>query len=350
MNVDDQDLFRRLGELDPAVGLDCNDLEKHGPVLPVGSVGCSHESTYGEPQDWWPRLRLSVGAAVGLVVIGAAVFSVDFGALGGDETDGERSPAVMALLSAGSVARAEAAATTGDVSYTRMYVVTPSQTMIEDPFTVWIRERTEIWVRPDGSGRVRTVSLEPRWPSERDRRRWVAFGAPNLSALDFGRVEDKLYERGGLTGETREGGLVDNGLPPSRELPNDPGELRRLIYATAETSPREADPRAFDLAAAILMQPGATPLLKGAAYEVLAEIPGIDLIEHAEDPRGRVGTGITLKDEMNVRHTLMFDPGNAEPFAETDELPAPNDIIGNALLGYTVIEDAGQVTALSSRP
>lgn len=105
--------------------------------------------------------------------------------------------------------------------------------------------------------------------------------------------------------------LVDSGrggfsevhlYPALNSLPVRPSPLRSALYAAAARGPAywglptsfSAAGMVFTLAGRLLQGPVSGPL-RAAAYEVIAGLPGVRIIQHAIDAIGRYGVGIEMR-------------------------------------------------------
>ncbi|MFF4354563.1 CU044_5270 family protein [Streptomyces sp. NPDC001530] len=93
-----------------------------------------------------------------------------------------------------------------------------------------------------------------------------------------------------------------------RTLPTTPAALKaRLVGSNPQPTVWEALFNGID---ALLSRAPSGPELRGALYELLAEIPGIRLRGRAKDGAGRIGTAVELDGE-DRRGRLVIDPKSA---------------------------------------
>jgi hypothetical protein len=288
-----------------------------------------------------PRpVRLALAGAAGAALLGVIV-----SALPG--RDGDASPeAANALQSVATLAAADAAPVApSDIIYYRWeHADTGGSEGAGGPYG-WLQPATiEQWVAPDGSGRVRTVTRGPEFGGPRDERRWRQSGAPDLGGAG---VSDRTFGADGLTGVPYEGAL-----PPVRDLPEDPGQLLELFESKAGDF-EPANVKVFEYATSVLLHAGASPALRAALYEAVAEIEGVSLTGEVRDPLGRRGVGVSIESDYSgspTRYTLIFDPETSQPLANTEDLLEPVEWIDGRRVGYTVLQDTGQVPDEDSRP
>ena len=134
----------------------------------------------------------------------------------------------------------------------------------------------EIWIAPDGSGRIR---------EEGDR------------------MGDDVFGPGGLYFENLSA------------LPTDIDALRSYIEERARRSDKPVDAEMFTIVADLLRETQATPELRAALYQVAATLPRTELIGETSDELGRLGIGVGYT-YMGVRHELIFDPDTSAILGE----------------------------------
>jgi hypothetical protein len=268
-----------------------------------------------------PRRRLLLAAAALACV--AVVVGLPILLLGG-KTEVEPAAAEV-LRQAATVARSQSAEPQpgpGQYAYTRSrtaYITTTVGLTAakngpggsgREPGAAWsvlVPSEREIWIAPDGSGRIREVGGRPRFLSDAQRAAWVAAGSPALPPV--GRASDETFAPHQLR------------YFHSASLPTDPKELRRLIEARKVPGiggpPGEAE--TFELIGEMLRETDLRPALRAAIYEVCAELPGIELLGPVRDPAGREGTGVAFTDRSRgIRHELIFDPADSALLGERD--------------------------------
>jgi hypothetical protein len=274
----------------------------------------------GHPAGRRPRRRLLLGAALACL---AMVVALPILLLGG-KTEVEPAAAEV-LRQAAGVARSQPAEPQpgpGQYAYTRSrtgYITTTvGLSAVQDgrggrgrgPASGWSvlvpRER-QIWIAPDGSGRIREVAGRARFLSGAQRAAWVAAGSPRLPSV--ARASDETFTPHQLR------------YFRSVSLPTDPKELRRLIEARKIPGiggpPGEAE--TFELIGEMLRETDLRPTLRAAIYEVCAELPGIQLLGPVRDPAGRQGTGVAFTDRSRgIRHELIFDPADSALLGERE--------------------------------
>lgn len=166
----------------------------------------------------------------------------------------------------------------------------------ERPNGVWalVPVSREIWIMPDGSGRLLERRGEPIWFGPADKAAWVAEGSPNLGAEPF---SDTWF------GPTPPG--VDPGTPQPGPgslyyqnvdaLPTDVAALREVIRARAAAYGGGAtDLEMFTIVGDLLRETVAAPKVRAALYRVAASLGGVELIGSVTGRVGRTGTAVSL--------------------------------------------------------
>lgn len=186
----------------------------------------------------------------------------------------------------------------------------------------------EIWIGPDGSGRLFESRGEPIWFGPADEAAWVAAGAPDLL--------------GGQVSDTRFGPTPPNFEPGTPQpwpgslhyedldaLPTDVGALRAVIDARAAAGGGATDYQRFTIVGDLLRETVGTPQLRAALYRVAAGLGGVELIGSVTDRAGRTGIGVAMTSHESSRglerRTLIFDPDTSMLLAEEDVLLEPVD-------------------------
>lgn len=210
----------------------------------------------------------------------------------------------------------------------------------------------EKWTAPDGTIRQRETLGQVQFFSTADQRRWEAAGSPPPWSFDP-RWQDASRNRSGQLVkdfETRKW-APDVSFPDPSELPTDPKALRlavehgrvrppwvfdvEFVTINPETGEAETRPKGQPLGPEetierlfeILEKPTTTPALRAAAFNALAEIPGIRLVRNVTDVAGRHGQAIALVGEgSGLRSDFTFDPDTAELLAHGETIVNPKAI------------------------
>ncbi|GAB3208311.1 CU044_5270 family protein [Marinactinospora thermotolerans] len=131
-------------------------------------------------------------------------------------------------------------------------------------------------------------------------------------------------------------------------LPTDPEALLEMVYADGRGAGGNADQRAFSTIGGLLAETLPPPDLGAALYRAAARIPGVVVVEEAEDLTGRAGVAVARTDEASgERVEWIFDPASfaylGERTVQTREtregVPAGTVTSSVAVLSRTVVED-----------
>lgn len=202
----------------------------------------------------------------------------------------------------------------------------PMNTNRPDAYAALVPSVRELWVSPEGEGRLRETQGSLEFLSAPERERWERAGSP----------PPNRYANSGVADVTVAAGSIEY-LDVSA-LPTDPASLRSEVEAGQ--TPGLEDPgssytdgeRTISSLWRILEQPNASPQLRAAAFAALAELPGTHLVEHATDPIGRSGEAIYRDStELGIRSEFVFDPATSELLGQRVVLldpelaPSPQD-------------------------
>jgi len=158
----------------------------------------------------------------------------------------------------------------------------------------------EAWIGTDGSGRALETAGAITFASDEDRAAWVAAGSPALGERD---VIDEIYGGGELY-------FLD-----TSGLPNDPDALRELIERREIVGGTDGDWQTFSIVGDLLRETSVQPAVRGALYEVAADLPGVEYVGRIHDAAGRPGIAVAYTHE-GVRQEFIFDPKTAELLGE----------------------------------
>jgi hypothetical protein len=337
--MDDRDLTRRLELLSPP---DLESARRRARLAARTSLLRRGTAPVAAPRVRSRRLGLTAagaGLAVALIVPALLLFG------GG----GEVQPAVgQVLRQAADVAADQVPATPpgpGQYLFTRSREADLSEFVpaASKPWSVVIPQEREIWLAPDGSGRLRATSDRPRFISPAQRAEWVAAGSPSLA----------VFNRPGQVSEVPLSG--GPGFLDTPNLPTDPKALRRLIEARKvpgiEGPPGEVE--TFVLIGDMLRESYLPPTLRAALYEVTAELPGVELLGEVQDPAGRAGVGVAFTDERRgVEHELILSEATSALLAEREivvgtkhwssDFPPGTEIGSATYLESRVVDSVGE--------
>ncbi|GAA1555229.1 hypothetical protein GCM10009678_42780 [Actinomadura kijaniata] len=292
----------------------------------------------------WTRRR-SLGLGV-LVAAGAAA-SVAVVPLGDEKPERPTGPPSPQMLLIAAAERAERDLVRSGAFWhqrfreTRQYWArgrNGERYVIED------RRITELWTptrNPDSAViSVRELGAGPATPA--DRAAWQRAGSPSDWPIGNGmRLKAKPDRRQPVVRSQRgRGGFRFMGEPVTlaelQRLPADPQGLRTLILrgrkqavdtgrAPRENGPSEAE--TVFLETSVLLRLPAPPRTRGAAYRLIASLPGLRYEGRARDPLGRPGPAVDLPggraatgaDEMSgVTRRLIVDPKTSHLLAWQD--------------------------------
>ncbi|MEO3787732.1 CU044_5270 family protein [Actinocorallia sp. B10E7] len=289
--------------------------------------------------------RAGRAGAAAVCVVAAVALTLVTGNGGGDD-DG--APIAQPERTADRALLAAADATARRSPETGRYLHTSSResTLVSagtanSSFLVVRDRRTDRWQAADPTRDVSPVwtkRLAVRPQTAADRKAWKAAGSPalvaGLSRTGEPRVELKragAWQKSG-TAVGKAGTLGGRNVTATQldALPADTTGLRTALLTRYQgKSGAKADPWLFTAARDLL--DGSLPVhpdVQAAAYRVLAELEGVELLGPVQDPEGRPGTGIALNeagDERgSVRHTLIIDEGTGRLLAAKDVLMEPS--------------------------
>lgn len=355
-----EDAMRRLEAANP---VDVSDLEnwatsdRSREILQRAISTPLHRTKRSAHQRRLPRLVLPAVA-----VIAAVVIAVLFAPVPGTR-QGATPAAAQALNAAAGVAQkqpetpmpAHGYRYTKSEAADRVYVdacslpsssgETPLPCPRKPPddwaFSVLGHQTREIWIAPDGSGRLLEKSDEPRFLGPKDKAEWEAAGRPPLGGP--GR-SDESFGPGGLS-------YID-----FSEYSTDPDELYDQIRNKVEGYGPSTDAEMLVLVADLLRETVAPPDLRAGLFRVTARIPGVELVGEVTDPAGRRGIAVArTSDDAGFleRIELIFDPDTSELLAEREVLLERVDWIDaepGTVIGYAVYLNSGIVDSTSERP
>ena len=253
----------------------------------------------------------------------------------------------------------------------------PAEHRTKHPFDVvrWTSE--ELWLAPDGSGRLAYGNDEPpTFPTSADRRAWRRSGAPDLERLmppaNHWGPKVTRFSAHDADAWLLGAGELYQALPkddPLRDMPRDPKPLSAYLMRIAwiqRTKISGEGPCAADLRdcgastrsniramfgsdlVTLLRYPYSPPALRRALFAVMAGVPGARLLGAVRDPAGRRAVAIEVPAKMNDGDGIIaFDPGRATLIAvgASDE-PRSSEIRWSTL--YAVA--SGVVDAVGARP
>jgi hypothetical protein len=188
----------------------------------------------------------------------------------------------------------------------------------------------EVWTAPDGTTRERETLGRVDFLSGADQRRWEEAGSPPPFAYDptehdVGRDGSgrplKAYSSKAFRGR-REFSYMSrlSRLPTESEALRLAIENRRGGSTPVDPSPADS-PRGggtVERLLEILSEPITSSALRAAAFDALAEIPGIGFERDVADVAGRRGDAISWVRDRGFGRRFIFDPRTSEILAEAE--------------------------------
>lgn len=281
-----------------------------------------------------PRTVRRLALAAGAAAASAALLAIGF-PLGSEPGD---SSGIPAALLAASVASADS--TSDGVRYSRMEIRSLMTTGA--PGAVYsLRQPAviDVWVRPDGSGRVRRLYLRAEWPGPRDKRIAERLGDKRPLAQAEGRRLPEGYDRE-FSAEQMAKEVTFPGLPAPGSLSSDPDELRQQLTDSDAFEPNlPANEALFRAVGGVVLSPSMDGDVRAAGYELIGAIPGIEIDRAARDPLDRRVTAVTLAEQRRggSASTLYFDPSTGQALAEVRRLKHRQKFVDSRVLGSVLV-------------
>jgi hypothetical protein len=305
---------------------------------------------------FWSRrsVRLPAAALLAVGVTTALVVGLLPGTIGTP-----RSAAAAALNHlASQAAQQPTSLASGQYFYTDIEqptTITTASGLPGGPYTFYESGVVQTWVAADGSGRrVTTTDPTPRFFSAAEQAKWMAAGEPPLVTAPNPQPTQTFGP--GSAAEV-------NGPIPLYDVSTLPTDPDALAAALGKDVPGSGDLGAlppgiaaldvesnlFERTAALLQGPdvGETPALRSALFEVLASVPGVQLLGTVTDPAGQTGLGIQLVESRPAGiATITCGPG-------TPGQPSPGVTIHRTGTGVTVVagpSSGGEDTTTVTQP
>jgi hypothetical protein len=341
MKVSRDEVLERLRKADPVVREDV-----------VGAVDSEEarrllDSVVATPRVAARRTRRTRRVWIPSLVSGVALIAAIALVLSQGGTPSPR-PAILTLEDVARVAAAvDPQPVDGRYRYTRsrdgylssVSFATESGDAASGMATAFVPSEREIWIAPDGSGRLKTVSGEPRFFGPKDRERWIEMGKPSFGG---NRTEDDTFEAGELFYEDFSG------------LPDDVDALYEEIERRSQEGPDGVRAEMFDVIAGLLRETVAPAELRANLYRVIDRIPGVTL-QSATDEAGRRGVSAAIEYRHAGRFLkeIVFDPETSEVLGEREKLLEEVswlDAPTGTVIGYSINLDDGFVDSVRDRP
>lgn len=207
-------------------------------------------------------------------------------------------------------------------------------------------ETEQQWQAADGSGRqLITYDGPSQFATPASEQAWIQAGKPAIVPPSSGQSSSTFS------------GAPDP--PPNySNLPTDPAALLNAIETGTTGLPQAdvnrlapSDPTAvFDMAVQILSQPGtgSTAALRAALYQIIAGLPGIELLGQATDHSGRSGTQIAGPADAGTRIEIIIDPTNGALLEQAWVITDPTALPPKFQLGDTAGQEVDWTDYLGS--
>lgn len=207
----------------------------------------------------------------------------------------------------------------------------------------------QVWMATDGKTRERETLGRIDFLSADDQLRWEEAGSPPPFAYDPDEHEVSRDSSGrpvkDFASKSFRGRHEFSYMSRLSGLPTDPEALRLAIENRRSGGNSPIDPSPADSPRGgatverllnILGEPMASSALRAAAFNALAEIPGIGLKRDVTDAAGRRGDAISWSRGRGFGRRYIFDPRTSKILAEaemifgppsTDEYGVPGDTV-----------------------
>ena len=203
---------------------------------------------------------------------------------------------------------------------------------INDPSARYalVPTRKEVWTAPDGTTRVRETLGRVNFFSGADQERWEEAGSPPPFSYDPDAHEVGRDSSGrplkDFASKAFRGRHEFTYMSKLSLLPTEPEALRLAVEnRAAGSSPGDPSPADSPRGGAtverlleILSEPIASPALRAAAFNALAEIPGIGLKRDVADGAGRRGDAIAWVRGGGSGRRFIFDPRTSKVLAQAE--------------------------------
>jgi hypothetical protein len=193
----------------------------------------------------------------------------------------------------------------------------------------------EVWTAPDGKTRVRETLGRVSFLSSANQGLWEDAGSPPPWAFDPSEHEVGRDNSGrpvkDFAAHSFRGRHEFTYLSRLSQLPTEP-EALRLAVENRDGRGAPLDPSPANSARGgatverlleILSEPIASPALRAAAFNALAEIPGLGFQRDVADAAGRRGDAISWVRESGFGRRFIFDPHTGEVLAEAEMIFGP---------------------------
>jgi hypothetical protein len=188
----------------------------------------------------------------------------------------------------------------------------------------------QVWTAANGKTRERETLGRIEFLSAGDQRRWEEAGSPPPWAFDPSEHDVGRDSSGRLVkdfaSKAFRGRREFTYLSRLFELPTESEALRLAIEnRRASSAPLDPSPASSQRGGAtverlleILSEPIASPALRAAAFDALAEIPGVGFERGVADAAGRRGDAIAWVRDRGFGRRWIFDPRSSRILAQAE--------------------------------
>jgi hypothetical protein len=138
------------------------------------------------------------------------------------------------------------------------------------------------------------------------------------------------------------------------DVPTDPAALEQLVARSAAGTKNPLPWEEFTVISDVLRFAPLSGAQTAAFYQVLANLPGIELVGPVEDALGRPGTAFAVERGDELRSELILDSSTGRMLGSRDTLVKPDPLYAGApvgtVIGYETIAATGVVDSPSARP
>jgi hypothetical protein len=215
----------------------------------------------------------------------------------------------------------------------------------------------QVWTAPDGKTRERETLGRVEFLSAADQLRWEGAGSPPPFAYDPDEHDVGRDSSGRLVkdfaSKAFRGRREFTYMSRLSRLPTEPEALRLTIEnRRASSSPLDPSPASSQRGGAtverlleILSEPLASPALRAAAFDALAEIPSIGLERDVADAAGRRGDAIAWVRERGFGRRWIFDPRTSRILAQAEMIFGPPSTTENGVPPDTVFRESAYLSS-----
>lgn len=193
----------------------------------------------------------------------------------------------------------------------------------------------EVWTAPDGTTQVRETLGRVSFLSSANQKRWEDAGSPPPWAFDPSEHQVSRDSSGRLfkqfAAKAFRGRHEFTYMARISRLPTEPEALRLTVEnRRGGSSPTDPSPASSARGGAtverlleILSEPIASAALRAAAFDALAEIPGVGFERNVADAAGRRGDAISWVRESGFGRRFIVDPHTGAVLAEAEMIFGP---------------------------